>query len=208
MKHLVLSAVLMITLFAATAQTRLAVKAGYNHNTARIHIRDVEQPTGSQPGINLGLQVKADFEPPLHFTGLMSYNMRGFTLKPLTGDTNKLETKTHYLNLAPLLSYDIATRKTQHITLTAGPMAGLGISGTQKITRGGVVNSSKMNFSTSANYGLFDLAIYSSVGYHFNKVFLEASYYLGFVSINNNEETDRTNIKNRGLGLSLGYYLR
>ncbi len=208
MKHLVLSAVLMITLSAATAQTRLAIKAGYNHNTARIHIRDVKQPTGNQPGINLGLQLKADFEPPLHFTGLVSYNMRGFTLTPLASDTDKLETKMHYLNLAPMLSYDIATGKTEHITFTAGPMAGLGISGTQKITTAGVVNSSKMNFSTAVNYGLFDLAIYSSVGYHFNKVFLEASYYLGFVSINNNEEGDRTNIKNRGLGVSLGYYLR
>ncbi len=208
MKHLVLSAVLLITLSAATAQTRLAVKAGYNHTTARVHIKDVKQPTGYQPGVNLGLQLKAGFEPPLHFTGLVSYNMRGYTLTPLVGDTDRLETRMHYLNIAPMLSYDIATGKTTHITLTAGPMAGLAFSGTQKITTAGVTNSSKMKFSTSSNYGLFDLAIYNSLGYHFDKIFIEASYFLGFVSINNNEEKDRTNIKNRGFGVSLGYYLR
>jgi hypothetical protein len=160
------------------------------------------------PGINLGVQLKADFEPPLQFTGLLSYNMRGYSLTPLAGDIEKVETKIHYLNLAPLLSYDIATGNTTHFTLTTGPMAGFGFSGTQKITEAGVTNASKMRFSTSGNYGLFDLAIYNSIGYHFDKIFVEASYYLGFVSINNNEETDRTNIKNRGLAISVGYYLR
>jgi hypothetical protein len=208
MKHLVLSAVLMITVFAVTAQTRLALKAGYNHNTARIHIKDVKQPTGYQPGFNLGIQLKAAFEPPLHFTGLVSYNTRGFTLTPLEGDTDRVETTMHYLNIAPMLSYDIATGKSTHFTLTAGPMAGLGLSGTQKITAAGETNSSKMKFSTASDYGVFDLAIYNSLGYHFDKMFIEASYYLGFVSINNNEESDRANIKNRGFGLSLGYYIR
>ncbi len=208
MKHLFLSALLVISLTAATAQTKIAVKAGYNHTTARIHINDIKQPTGYMPGINLGVQVKAEFEPPLHFTGLLSYNMRGYSLTPLAGDSQKVETKIHYINLAPLLSYDIATGRNTHITLTAGPMAGLGFSGTQDITEAGITSSSKMKFSTSGNYGLFDLAIYNSIGYHFEKIFVEASYYLGFVSINNNEETDRTNIKNRGLGLSIGYYLR
>ncbi len=134
--------------------------------------------------------------------------MKGYTLNPLEGDTSRIETKMHYLNIAPMLSYDIATGESTHLTLTAGPMAGLGISGTQKITAAGATNSSKMKFSTSSDYGRFDLAIYNSVGYHFDKVFIEASYFLGFVSINNNEERDKTNIKNRGFGVSLGYYLR
>lgn len=208
MKHLIVSALLFILFVPAKAQTRIALRAGYNHNTASIHHKGAEQPTGYVPGVHVGLQVKTAFEPPLHFTGLVAYNRRGFTLTPLYGDSQRVETRIHNLNLAPLLSYDIATRKNQHLTLTAGPMAGIAFSGSQEITEGGETRSSKMKFSTSANYGFFDLAIYSGIGYHFNKVFIEASYHLGFVSINNNEEKDGTNIKNRGLNVSLGYYFR
>ena len=208
MKHLVIIAVLLLSVLATKAQTRIAIKGGYNHSSARIHINDVKQPTGSIPGFNLGVQLKAAFEPPLHFTALLSYNMRGYSLPLTNSDTQKIETRFHNINLAPLLSYDIAAGKNGHITLTTGPMAGLALSGTQKITEAGVTRSSKMIFSTSSNYGLFDLAIYNSIGYHFDKFFVEASYHLGFVSINNNEEFDKTNIKNRGLGLSIGYYIK
>lgn len=192
----------------SVAQTKIALRAGYNHSSARILLNTIKQKTGYVPGINLGLQVKTSFEPPLHFTALLSYNLRGYTYAVINSPVQKVETQIHYANLAPLISYDIATRENQHFTLTTGPMAGLAISGTQKTTEAGVTTSSKMKFSTSADYGLFDLAIYNSIGYHFNKIFVEASYHLGFVSINNNEETDFTNIKNRGFGLSLGYYIR
>lgn len=208
MKQFILVCGCMFVSFLASAQTRIAIKGGYNHSTARVLVDNVNQPTGFMPGINLGMQVKTSFEPPLHFTGLVSYNLRGFSVTPLNGTIQKIETRLHYINLAPLLTYDIATDEQHHISLTTGPMAGLGFSGTQKITEAGVTNSSKIKFSTSENYGLFDLAIYNSIGYHFNKIFIEASYYWGFVSINNNEETDKTNIKNRGFGLSLGYYIK
>lgn len=209
MKYLMfLSVALCFSTLTATAQTRLAIKGGYNHTTGRVHINNIKQPSGWQPGVNLGIQLTADFEPPLHFTGLLSYNGRGFTYTPLTGDIQKVETSSHYVNLAPLLSYDIPTRQQQHVTLTVGPMAGLGLAGTQKVTKAGTTTTSKMTFSTSSNYGLFDLAIYSSIGYHFNKFFVEGSYYLGFVSVNNNEELDKTNLKNRAVGISIGYYLR
>ena len=208
MKHLVISAALLTLVFIGKSQTRIAFKGGYNHSTARILINEVKQATGYIPAINLGVQLKADFDPPLNFTGLLSYNMRGYSLTPINSDTQKVETRFHSINLAPLLSYDITTGKNSHITLTTGPMGGLAFSGTQKITEGGVTSSSKMIFSLSSNFGPIDLAIYNSIGYHFNKFFIEASYHLGFVSINNNEEFDKTNIKNRGLGLSLGYYIK
>ena len=208
MKPLVILALLLPLFFTAKSQKpRIAVKGGYNHSTARIQLNNVKQATGYIPGVNLGVQVKADFDPPLNFTGLLSYNMRGYTLSPVNNDTQKIETRFHNINLAPMLSYDIAVGKKGLIVLTAGPMAGLAISGTQKITVDDVTSSSKMIFSMTDHFGPIDLAIYNSIGYHFDKFFVEASYHLGFVSINNNEEFDKTNIKNRGLGLSLGYYI-
>jgi hypothetical protein len=134
--------------------------------------------------------------------------MRGYTLNPINSDTQKIETRLHGINLAPLLSYDIPAGKNAHITLTAGPMAGISFSGTEKITEAGGIRSSKIIFSTTDHFSPFDLAIYNSIGYHFDKFFVEASYHLGFVSINNNEEFDKTNIQNRGFGLSLGYYIK
>ena len=208
MKQFILVCQCMLVSILASAQTKIAIKGGYNHNTAMVKVDNVKQPTGFMPGINLGMQVKTSFEPPLHFTGLLSYNLRGFSITPVNGTIQKIETRIHYINLAPLLTYDIATDKLNHISLSTGPMAGIAFSGTQKITETGVTSSSKIKFSTSENYGFFDLGIHNSIAYHFKNIFIEASYYWGFVSINNNEETDKTNIKNRGFGLSLGYYIK
>ncbi|RYY44621.1 MAG: PorT family protein, partial [Chitinophagaceae bacterium] len=148
------------------------------------------------------------FEPPLHFVGMLSYNLRGYTAIPLTGDTSKIENRIHYIDLAPMLSYDFKTGENSHFSLSIGPVLGVAISGRQKITENGQTNSSKMQFSFSNNYGYFNLGIHNGLSYHFNNWFVEGSYHLGVSSINNNEEVDDTNIKNRGFALTLGYWLK
>lgn len=194
--------------FSSVAQNSIAVHAGYNHNTARIFNSDVKQPTGYVPGVNISIRLKTAFEPPLFFTPMISYNLRGYTVEPLSGSIEKIETHIHYIDIAPLLNYDLTTGEKNHFSVTAGPVLGIAVSGKQKITENGATTSAPMKFSMSNNFGYFNLALHTGISYHFNNMFIEGAYHLGFSSINNNEEVDGSNIKNRGFALSLGYWLK
>ena len=208
MKYLIAGICALTLSFSSIAQSKIAIHAGYNHNTAKVFKGDTKQPTGYVPGFNIGARIKTAFEPPLHFVGMLSYNLRGFTIEPLTGDTGKIETHIHYIDIAPLLSLDFKTGGTSYISLTAGPVVGIALAGRQKLTENGITTSAPMKFDISKDYGYANFALHTGIGYHFNKMFIEAVYHLGFNSINNYEEVDNINIKNRGFAVSLGYWLR
>ncbi|MEO7264199.1 MAG: outer membrane beta-barrel protein [Ferruginibacter sp.] len=190
----------------SNAQTRWAVKAGPNYSTAKAVFAGVKQPTDYLPGVNIAVQTYTPFEPPLFFSCLAAYSLRGYKITPLEGSITQYENRIHYLELATLLSFKIKAGATSNIVLSAGPMAGLAIGGKESQTENGSTTKTKMKFSTSENYGVFDLAIYSSAGIHFNKFFIEAAWQHGVVNINNNAEFDFRNIQNRSLSVNLGYY--
>lgn len=194
--------------FISFSQVRVAVRGGYNHSSAKVKYSAVDQPTGYKPGFNVGIQAKVPFEPPLYFSPFISYSLRGYTISPLSGTIQKSETSIHYIDVAPLLSYVIKTGNQNHFTISAGPLAGLAFSGKEKITEAGVTTSSNIKFNLSGSYGYYDLAIYSSVGYHFNRVFIEAAYQHGITSINNEEEFDGRNIQHRLFSVNVGYYIK
>lgn len=198
-----------VVAFHSAAQTKLAVMAGYNHNTARIHTNNIKQSTGYKPGFNVGARIKTGFEPPLHFVGSISYNLRGYSFEPSTfGDTSKIETSIHYIDISPMLNYDFNMGENNKLSLIAGPVVSVAFSGKQKLTEDGMTKSSDMKFSVTRNYNYFSVGIHSGINYQFNKMFIEAGYHLGISSISNEEEFDNTNIKNRGFSLSLGYWLK
>lgn len=208
MKYLI-TGLLALVLSSSSAQSRFGIQAGYNHNTARIHTLNTKQSTGYVPGFNIGARFKTAFEPPLHFVGVVSYNMRGYTYKPVGASITKIQTTIHYIDIAPMLNYDFnSLSDDHHVSFTAGPVMGIAFSGRQKITENGVTTSSPMKFSFSDNYGYASFAIHTALSYHFNNKFIEGSYHLGISSINNNEEIDETNIKNRGFAITLGYWLK
>ncbi|MEO6406925.1 MAG: porin family protein [Ferruginibacter sp.] len=206
MKPFFLVCSLLLFIYGTKAQTKLALKAGANYSTAKASFNGIKQPTSYVPGLNIGLQMTTAFEPPLFFTALAHYSMRGYIIKPTSGSISRYENRIHYIDLTPLLSFHVKTSSQSNLVLSAGPLAGLALSGTEKQTENGITTSKKMTLSTSGNYGLFDLAIYSSIGLHFDKFFVEAAYEHGFVNINNNVETDGKDIQNRIFSLNLGYY--
>ena len=208
MKYLLAGLLLFSCSFSATAQTRIGVHAGYNYNTARIYTNQEKQPTDYVSGFNIGARIKTGFEPPLHFVGMLNYNMRGYTLEPLAGPVQKIETRIHYIDVAPLLNYDFKTGSNNFLSLTLGPTLGIAVSGKQKITENNITKSSAMKFSFSGNYGYANVGIFGGLSHHFNKFFIEGSYHLGVNSINNDEEVDGTNIKNRGFAVNIGYWLK
>jgi hypothetical protein len=204
-----LASTLCITLLSClslSAQVKFAISAGYNHNTARIHKNNVLQQTGDVPGANVNFRVETDFEAPLYFSGMIGYSMRGYEYKSRPDST--IKTNIHYVDIAPMFNYHIKTGNKNYINLFAGPLVGLAISGKQKINYNGETVSEPMKFSLSGYYGLANVAVQSGIAFHFDKWFIEGLYHLGVNSINNEEETDQTNIKNRGISLNIGYWLR
>ena len=208
MKYLIAGCLFLLASLSTVAQTELAVHAGYNHNTASVDIAGKKQSTGYLPGIHIGGRIKTGFEPPLYFVGMLSYNLRGFVLKPSVGDTSRLEARIHYIDIAPMLNYDFKLNANNKIGIIVGPAIGVALSGKQKITEDGATRNEQMKLSFSNNYGYVNVGIQAGLNYQFNKMFLEGTYHLGVTSINNNEEFDDTNIKNRGFAISLGYWFK
>jgi len=208
MKLLLSIALIIFCISPTDAQTKIAVKGGFNYSTARAYFTDVKQSTGFVPGANLAIQVKTVFEGSLHFSPYIAYTTRGYIIKSGNNNGDKVQTFIHYIDIAPVLSLDFVMGGKNSLVISAGPLAGVAISGKEKTTIAGVTSSAKMKFSTDNNYSLFDLGLHTSLGYHFNKFFIEAAYQYGFASINNNEELDKKNIRNRTLSLNIGYYFK
>ncbi len=159
------------------------------------------------PGANLGIQLNTVFEGILHFTPAISYQNRGFIINDKTNNSKKSHF-IHYVDLAPLLSIFINKGKKHQLSICAGPVASLAISGTEKTTVNGSSSRQKMKFSTTNNYGLFDFSLQAGAGYHLKKWYFEAVYLHGLANINNNVSLDNMNIRNRTISINLGYYFK
>ncbi len=204
---------ILLTLFALSyihicyTQTRIALKGGYNHSTAKVSYNAIVQPVTAVPGAGFGLLFKVPFDGPLHFSPYAQINTRGFSVKPNTGNYTKIQTMIAYLDIVPALSLDFGN-KDHSFVFSVGPVLSFTDFGREKKTDSNQVTSSaKMKFGFG-EYSWIDLGAASSIGVHFKKTFIEAVYYYGLANINNNSEFDGINIRNRMLTLGFGYYLK
>jgi hypothetical protein len=206
MKKIIAAIAAFILYTSLFAQTKIAVRAGATFSTARVRVNEEAQKTSFKPGASLGVQFKAPFDGILHFSPYIAYNMRSFkTTYKASGAIT--ETTLHYVDLVPNLSLDLPTANGNKFVIGFGPVLGITRFGKQKITLGSTVVNESLRFGYDA-YGWFDLGLTGSISYHLKKVFVEVGYYHGLTNINNNEEFDLTNIRNRMLSLNFGYYLK
>ncbi|GAB2806986.1 porin family protein [Ferruginibacter profundus] len=189
------------------AQVRVAAKAGWNYSTATAMYSGVKQPTDFTFGFGAGVYAKVPFEGVLNFAPSVMVNKRGFIVKPLTG-TNKTEQYSiTYLDIIPSFSFDFP-HKSNSFAFAIGPDFGFTNFGKLKATNNNnVTTTEKLKFGYG-QFGWFDLGLNASVSYHMKKIFVEAGYLHGLASINNNEEIDQRNIRNRMISLNLGFYIR
>ncbi len=204
---LIISFLAIASIFC-NAQTKIAIRGGVNYSTGRVYYDAEKQPTGYKAGGNLGVQFDMPFEEGLHFIPYISYNLKGFTTSPKTGIVSKIDNTIHYVDLVPRLGYYFSNDKDASFVVGAGMSLGLAVAGTEKTTSAGITTSQKMDFSLSKNYGFFDFGFVPSIGYTTKKFFIEGAFQLGLTSINNNEEKDSKNIRNRTLSLNFGYFLK
>ena len=198
---------LLLNNLANAQEVRIAAKAGWNYSTARAIYSGVQQSTGYTSGYGIGALVKIPFEGVLHFSPSVMLNKRGFIINPSTGTNKKEQYTITYLDIIPSFSFDFAHQGNAFV-VSVGPDFGFTNFGKLKATdNNNITTSQKLQFGFTG-YGWFDLGLNASVGYHMKKVFVEAGYMLGLASVNNNEENDQRNIRNRMLSLSVGYYFK
>lgn len=190
------------------AQVRIGVKGGWNYCSARAVYTDVQQSTSFTSGYGIGVIAKVPFDGALHFSPSVMINNRGFIINNPAGGTNKKEQYAiTYLDLVPGFSFDYEDGDNT-VSLCFGPNFGFTNFGKQKITdAANLTTSQKLSFGYGA-YGWFDIGINASAAYRMKKFFIEISYLNGLASINNNEESDGRNIRNRMLSLNIGYFFK
>ncbi len=206
-KTLTLFALLLI-LIQVNSQVKIGVKGGYNYSTAKAVYTDVKQSTGFISGFGVGAMAKIPFDGVLHFSPSVMVNSRGFTVKPTAGTNSKEQYNITYLDIVPALSAEFENDGNA-VSFALGPVLGFTNFGKIKATNAitNVTSTQKLKFGYGG-YGWFDLGFTATIGYRVKKVLVEAGYYSGLTSINNNEETDGRNIHNRMISLNLGYYFK
>lgn len=211
MKYSIAALAAFILSAAVHAQTRIAVKGGYNYSTARAYFNSVKQGTGYKSGFAIGAMCKAEFEGALHFSPSVMLNQRGYIINPTAGAIKKYDNSITYLDIYPAFSLDFKLGSDEKVfAVDFGPQFSLAAFGKEKTTDAvsGLTTKSKMIFKITGGYGLLDVGVNGGVGLHLNKFLVEARYFHGLVSINNEEEFDQRNIRNRMISLNIGYYLK
>ena len=204
---------IMITLFVLAfvlvsyAQTKIAIKAGYNYSFARVYFNDIKQPSDSKNGYGIGILFKAPIEGVVHFSPYIAFNSRGFVIRPLADTFKKAEFSIQYIDFVPALSFDLPTGGNS-FDISVGPVFGFTSFGHQKVTNNNDVTTSKKLTFGYGSYGWIDIGLSGSLGYHMKKVFFEAGYFLGLANINNDESNIPQNIRNRMVSLNIGYYIK
>ena len=207
MKRIIICFAAIIIVTTVNAQVKVAAKAGWNYSTVRAVYSGVKQSSDFAFGYGVGAMAKVPFDGILHFSPSVMINKRGFVIKPSSG-TNKTEQYSIiYLDIVPSLSFDFPI-KSNAFVIGMGPDFGFTNFGKLKATDINDITSTQNLKFNYKEFGWFDLGMNFSAGYHMKKIFVEAGYMLGLASINNNEENDQRNIRNRMLSLNVGFYFR
>ncbi len=206
MKLLLAAFAASLCCFNSTAQTKIGIKGGPTYSTAVVTVNGVKQSSSYKPGASLGVQFDVPFDGPLHFSPYAAYNMMASSTKYATTGA-EVQTTLHYLSLAPGVSVHLQAPQDNAFVIGFSPVLGLTSFGNRKTTIGGVTTSEKVQFGFEGT-GWFDLGFSGSLGYQFKKLFIQAVYYHGLSSINNKEQYDATNIKNRMFSLQFGYFFK
>lgn len=197
----------LLFFYSLSAQVKVGIKGGWNYSTVRAVYAGVKQSTEFTFGYGAGIFAKIPFDGALHFSPSVMINKRGFIVKPKSGTNAKEQYSITYLDLIPSLSMDFPSADNS-FSISLGPNFGFTNFGKLKATdNNNVTTTQKLKFGYG-ELGWFDLGLNASVGYHMKKFFIEAGYMHGFASINNNEEADQRNMRNRMISLNIGYYFK
>jgi hypothetical protein len=197
---------LLLIATSTFAQVKIGVKGGWNYASAKAVYSDVKQSTSFINSMGIGITAKVPFDGVLNFSPSVMVNKRGFIVKPTSGVNSKEQYSITYVDLIPAFSV-FFPKKNNSFAISLGPDFGFTNFGKLKYTDSTGTTSKKIKFGYGS-IGWFDIGLNASISYHTKKIFIEAGYLYGLSSINNNEEYDQRNIRNRVFSLSIGYFFK
>jgi hypothetical protein len=197
---------------AIFSQVQFEIFAGPHISATSYSIKSTTQPTDSKVGFHLGAGYKIPFEGILFFSPSISYAMRGYKVQfnqpSYPPDLLAIDNNTtfHEIDVDPFLQFDLS-KKANHLFIKAGPSFNFILSGKENynLATGESIERS-MKFSTTNNYGRYNVSLVGQFGYETSKGLIIYAYYLrGTMSMNNQEQGP--SIYNSMYGITLGKFL-
>ena len=221
-KKIIVFAIAMAIGTASIAQVRIGVQARGNLSSANATVGDFpdfKKTARVLPGAGILVDIPVSKNFSIH-TGA-NYQKNGVILKyELPADAGetidlKLISNLNYVQVPVNFIYTTAPRSVQFFA-GAGPYAGFGISGKNKIkmtsSHGDVImedesDAFKKEEDGGSGMKRLDIGAQAVAGVKLGKYFASVSYQAGFSNLTDNAETN-DKYKNRGVQLTLGYYIR
>lgn len=223
MKKMFVLLTFLLSLFAANAQVRFGLKAGYNLTEAKMktdayHLRgiDYSKVSGFHAGVIMDITLGRHFflQPGLLYT-LSGFDAGGRVPGPLDGPVDvSIKARYHYLELPVnfLYKYSLGPGK---FFAGAGPFLAYGVSGSVNREYDGYTSPEKIvvfldkqkvfDGSDEVKQYLrpFNAGIGFTLGYEFNVgILISGNYNLGLTDV---EPQSNLSQKSRSLGISIGY---
>jgi hypothetical protein len=163
----------------------------------------VSASTGNLTSFSVGVFADAPVSTSLSIQPGLYYTGKGGSI---SGSGATLKSKINYIQLPVNVVYNVPVSAGKFF-FGAGPYAAVGVNGKNEIKGGGQSISEDIEFGDSANatYKRADFGATGLVGFTFtNGLLLKANYDLGLSNISA-DNTSGENIKNRVVGLSVGF---
>jgi hypothetical protein len=209
--------VVLFILSASTASfaQKFGVKAGLNLSNVMVKDDDdsYDDENKVKPGFHVGVTGEFPISEKFSFATALLLSTKGFKVKgeedtgfgivEYKGSFNLMYLE---LPLTPKISFDAGSAK---IYIAAGPYVAMGLSGKAKVEA--TFNGSTEKESEDVDWGSdddqvkrLDLGLTAGAGLEINKIQIGISYGYGLSNMSN-EDTNGYRMKNRVLGISLGY---
>jgi hypothetical protein len=206
----ILTALLLVITFSASAQVQMTVFGGPQITTARYSVRDTVQPTQYKPGFMVGAGAKVVFDKGFYFFPAIYYSMKGYKVTlhnpsfPPTELALDNSTTIHTIEIAPLFQIDLSGSPS-HFFVRFGPSVDFAFSGKEQFDT--AVNAPRINRNMKfdfTEYGHFTASANIHIGYETNNgIMVFAQYVYGIGNLNDADGGPR--ILNRVFGISAGW---
>lgn len=208
-RYLLFAAILFMTTLV-NAQT-IGIRAGLNMPRVAVKIfgQDKSDNLETKLGFHVGLSLQIPVSPMFKLeTGLL-LSTKGYKESETHPDFNYVETFNPYYIELPILLRTGIDLGGPNLIIQAGPYIAMGVGGSfsQEFTEMGQTEKETMDIEWGSENGevsQFDFGISMGAGLEFNNFQVLITYGLGLANLGNNAPDD-SYIKNRVLGLSLGY---
>ena len=208
MKKVFLSIVLAAAAFTANAQLKFIPKVGISIANAAFKSGGLTITPDSKIGFQLGGALEIGVNDMFSIQPELLFIQKGFAFEnSFSGTTTKSSLTLNYLEIPVLAKVQFGTDQIK-FHVNAGPSLGIALSGTSKDEVGSVSQSEDVEFgSDNGQTKRTDFGLQFGGGITFSNFVLDLRYGLGLSNIVNVPSGSSDSVKNRAIGITVGYVI-